>query len=319
MDPGPGTPCFDESGAFGINFPVHHEAPAWSSKGLIAYRDNGIVCVSPGGGYVRDSSLAGLWILDPAAGTKIRIRSTGWDPAWSPDGNSLTFSDQGQIFVMNADGSSPRQLTTQGFNIYPGWHPDGERITFNTLNLATPSFYSTWIVGLDGSGPRELCPQQTIPNQPASWHPSGARYAHVRYDDSTESEEIFEADTTSCTEHQLTGNSYRSQHPVYSPSGNRIAFTRWLDSYPPQVWVMNADGTEQRQVTRNGAKWPTWSPDGTQIAFVRYDGRQSCQEQGVIWVVHAQSLSGAERQLTYWWPSQCESLANVSMEDRGLH
>jgi Tol biopolymer transport system component len=54
---------------------------------------------------------------------------TDWDPAWSPDGDSIAFaSKQGEhfdIFIINADGSNPTQITsTQGDDQHPVWRPN---------------------------------------------------------------------------------------------------------------------------------------------------------------------------------------------------
>jgi hypothetical protein len=50
--------------------------------------------------------------------------------------------------------------------------------------------------------------------------------------------------------------------PGWSPDGSKIAFVR-----SNQVWVMNANGTGQTQLTSGGGGQPAWSPDGTKIAF----------------------------------------------------
>jgi dipeptidyl aminopeptidase/acylaminoacyl peptidase len=38
--------------------------------------------------------------------------------------------------------------------------------------------------------------------------------------------------------------------------------------FPAQIFVINADGSELRQLTHDGDnRWPTWSPDGSRIAL----------------------------------------------------
>lgn len=52
--------------------------------------------------------------------------------------------------------------------------------------------------------------------------------------------------------------------PAWSPDGERIAYgTRDGRNYG-QIYVMNADGSARRQLTKvkNGACFPDWSPDG---------------------------------------------------------
>jgi TolB protein len=47
-----------------------------------------------------------------------------------------------------------------------------------------------------------------------------------------------------------------------------------LDSYKSQIWIMNADGTGQRQLTRGGNEYfnPVFTPDGRKLACERADG-----------------------------------------------
>lgn len=67
--------------------------------------------------------------------------------------------------------------------------------------------------------------------------------------------------------------------PAYSPDGASIAFGRkYLDearwSFGRQLWLMNADGTNQRQITQDGIYNHydfAWSLDGQWLAYVRFD------------------------------------------------
>lgn len=72
--------------------------------------------------------------------------------------------------------------------------------------------------------------------------------------------------------------------PSYSPDGMRIAFTQW-ERRQHDMWVMNADATDRRQLTTLGGVggMPTWSPDGTQLAFVAH---------GQLYLIDADGSSG---------------------------
>ena len=64
--------------------------------------------------------------------------------------------------------------------------------------------------------------------------------------------------------------------PAWSPDGKQIAFVRSVSApnfrYDHEVFVMNADGSDQRRLTLLGyvhiLSRPAWSPDGTKLAFV---------------------------------------------------
>lgn len=60
--------------------------------------------------------------------------------------------------------------------------------------------------------------------------------------------------------------------PIYSPDGTQIAFTRFHGDNRYAIWIVNADGSEARQITHGGfERRPAWSPDGQQILFVGRD------------------------------------------------
>ncbi|MCA9981769.1 MAG: serine/threonine-protein kinase, partial [Anaerolineales bacterium] len=69
------------------------------------------------------------------------------------------------------------------------------------------------------------------------------------------------------TERQLTTHSNDDFRPVWSPDGQKIAYHSLRGTW--EIFTMNADGTNQVNVTNNPAddSFPQWSPDGTRLAF----------------------------------------------------
>ena len=73
---------------------------------------------------------------------------------------------------------------------------------------------------------------------------------------------------------RLTQDGRLELYPTWSPDGHQIAYGRGWD-----IWVMDADGSNQRNLTRRGPEnardllWdftPSWHPDGNRIAFERF-------------------------------------------------
>lgn len=95
------------------------------------------------------------------------------------------------------------------------------------------------------------------------------------------------ADGTGITD--LTGTGHLSSDPAWSPDGSRLAFVSNHDDDHASIWVVNADGTSLRQLTRGpkpGDREPAWSPDGTKIAFRRGPGVVS-QGDADLYIVEA--------------------------------
>jgi Tol biopolymer transport system component len=81
----------------------------------------------------------------------------------------------------------------------------------------------------------------------------------------------------------LTRNRAVDADPAWSPDGRRIGFAsdRGNCDFCYALWLMNADGSGQRNLTRKPGQRlagprafrPAWSPDAQTIAFVRdHDG-----------------------------------------------
>lgn len=194
------------------------------------------------------------------------------DPAWSPDGSRIVFASgrdgNYEIYVMNADGTGQTRLTNNSINDRnPAWC--GTRIAFQ----GGSNFYDLFVMNDDGTGVTQLTNDayKTITRESPTWSPSCDRIAYsYALGGSSSSIEVMNPDGSGKS--TLVAASGVNRNPAWSPDGGRIAFASNRDdgqSY--EIYVMNADGTQQTRLTVNSAfhyyDYPAWSSDGTQIAF----------------------------------------------------
>jgi Tol biopolymer transport system component len=80
--------------------------------------------------------------------------------------------------------------------------------------------------------------------------------------------DIWSMDADGSNRTNLTNTPFIGEsEPSWSPDGAKIVFNRGSNQPESGIYVMNADGSDVRRVTRYG-RWPLWSPDGTKIAYV---------------------------------------------------
>jgi len=84
--------------------------------------------------------------------------------------------------------------------------------------------------------------------------------------------------------------------PRFSPDGSRIAFTSDRGG-GDNIWVMNVDGSDKRQVTKEEFRLlnqPSWSPDGRFIAAKKHYTTERSAGTGEIWLYHVSGGGGVQ-------------------------
>lgn len=105
-----------------------------------------------------------LYTIDPDGRDMTQITDLAktdfdsWFPSFSPDAKQIAFcyavGDAAEIFVINADGTGLKQLTTdESFDCFPRWSPDGKYIAFARNYLPTNQTLIT-VMRADGTGPK---------------------------------------------------------------------------------------------------------------------------------------------------------------------
>jgi TolB protein len=185
-------------------------------------------------------------------------------PALSPDGQTVAFErrivNANQIYTIGTDGSDETAITSDSTNRNPAWSPDGATIAFNRF-AAESNSNDIFTMDPNGGNQAPLTFESSNDLRP-NWSPDGAQIAFMSNEETAENAdgdfEIFvlqippdssrEIDVT-----QLTENAEDDYEPVWSPDQTRIAFYRDLDGDNLDVFVMRADGSGEKRLTKNPA------------------------------------------------------------------
>ncbi len=281
--------------------------PAWSPDGtFIAFQSSGISddLASIGSGALWNTT---LWIIPSQGGepkqiTQARNPPGGHgNPSWSPDGRHITFTtydpEKSEVWSVSVAGDDLKKIVQGVDSVYS---PDGKSIYFVSFGRLSLNFglSKIQISARDEplGEPVQIASAGTARLKRLSISADGKK---ISYGSLTLQSNLWMIPLSART-NEATGpafaltrdTSYRNSHPVISSDGRKIAYYVVRVGSSADIWMMDADGKNQTQLTTDPADdfRPSWFPDGEQVAFI-----SSRQGKDQIWVINIKS--GRERLL----------------------
>jgi Tol biopolymer transport system component/DNA-binding winged helix-turn-helix (wHTH) protein len=189
--------------------------------------------------------------------------------AWTPDGRVVytsIASGAWDIWIMDADGGNPKQLTSGARSNYgPSVSPDGRYVVFVSNRGGGP--FNAWRMDIDGGNPKQLT------------FGSGENFTHVTADNRWVVYSILGLDQPSAIwKVPINGGepvrltNEPASWPFVSPDGKQIACTyHAAPGAPLKLAIISIDGGPPLKVFDLPPAFQfntVWSPDGRGIAYL---------------------------------------------------
>ncbi len=258
-----------------ILIPTLTPSPASSMPTVVPAPDQPIGKIAFTCQMFKDQSSEQICIMN-ADGSNYRRLTTEDDvrhfyPSISPDGQSIVYSASNkqskhyEIYEMVLSTGAEKALTYAiGDLNAPEISPDGKTIVF-TRYMNDPDKPNTWLMDRDGSNLRQV---STIAAWDPTWSPDGTRILFASYKDNLSQLFIINLDGTGL--HQVSDLPDLRGRSDWSQFGQIVTYSGkpWFR----ELFIMNADGSNQRQLSPSGgnSQGPGFSPDGKWVVFTSY-------------------------------------------------
>ncbi len=208
---------------------------------------------------------------EPVTLTPRDIRSV----RWSPDRQSVVYASAAEgnqnpdIYTYNMElGTTPRQLTFDGSNLFPVFSPDGTRVVFMSLRGGTDA-YDLFVKTLDDDEPARSIITLPISQVPVQW-PSDRLILFVDGASATAPADLWMLDLSnpdSAVAVEYLSSEADLRDIEVSPDGTLAAYTS-NESGRTEVYIRSfPEAGGQTRVSQDGGQIPFWSPDGNTIYY----------------------------------------------------
>lgn len=247
---------------------------------------------------------------DDESGNPLWLR----DPAISPDGGTIVFRYQGDLWRIPRDGGRAARLTVhEAFDKDPVWSPDGRWIAFASDRYGN---FDVFVMPAEG-GPAERLTFHSAPDSPSSFTPDGKNVlftstrldspANIEYPHYRALPELYSIPVAGGRPAQVLTTP--AVDAVFARDGRRMAYTdrksledlyrkHHRSSFALDVWLYDAkDKTHVKLTGFDGEdREPVWTPDQKGLFFLsERDGTFNVWRMDLDDPDNPEQLTGHER------------------------
>ncbi len=245
-----------------------------------------------------------VWIMNADGSDPVNLTQGRHcaSPAWSPDGTKIAYIgdifnyDQdtgeaqfgGEIWLMDADGGNPQQLTDDSVHKTSLWWSEDGRSIYYTVPERDDRWisYDVFVMALDGSGSAPVDWRESLLDQVFTRSPDGTKLANVVLADEEGNAHLYVRDVSEYQRSYLSqiqvdlwgtplpdlpqqGKSeygiLTTSHLTWAPDSMRIAFDAFtgpiVDDRHDEIWAVDIDGNNLVNLTNGlGGHSPAWQP-----------------------------------------------------------
>ncbi len=261
------------------------QADSWKEQCLTNNSaDDRYASYSPdGNSIVFESDRDGNWEIYLIDGEGENIRRLTNNPAddrrptWHPNGKKLLFesnrSGTNQLYTLKLGSGTAQKLKnlgTAGEPIFAEFSPNGKNIAVSIQEAEQQG--SLALLNKKGKLRRKLV-HNDYRNFYPKWSKDGVEILFFsRKDTENNDDEIYRLNIRTGTEKRLTQWPKHNFCPSWSGDGTRIAYVTSMEGSRPEIYIMDADGTNKQRIThnKNGETLPNWHPAENKILITAY-------------------------------------------------
>lgn len=228
--------------------------------------------------YVVNSDGTGLLQLTNNSGQEDYI-------SWSSDGNKIAYTKNGEVHVINPDGTGDTIIHTEDYQYDIKWSPDGTRLGWinGHYDSARKYYREIYVSKLDGSEKKIVT--QSADARIMSWSPDSTQIAYVNVEPVSRQRDIFSVNVSSSQSINLTNILDTDNYNFdiddsgsvieWSPNGKKITLAGSETIYSPvffrrtSVFTFDLNKLNLMRLTegedRSAAYSPVWKPETVNI------------------------------------------------------